>query len=53
MLTVKTPDQVLAILEETFPAKTGEETVPLEKALGRVLSRGAAASDPLTGFLRD
>ena len=31
MLTVKTPDQVLAILEKTFPAKTGEETVPLDR----------------------
>lgn len=52
MLTVKTPDQVLAILEETFPAKTGEETVPLEKALGRVLSRDIAAGEHIPGFHR-
>ena len=52
MLTVKTPDQVLAILEETFPAKTGEETVPLEKALGRVLSRDITAGEHIPGFHR-
>ncbi len=53
MLTVKTPEEAAALLEDAFaPATTGEETVPLERALGRVLAAPVTAAEFVPGFDR-
>ncbi len=53
MLTVKTPEEAAALLEAAFaPASTGEETVPLERALGRVLAAPVTAAEFVPGFDR-
>lgn len=52
MLTVKTPEEALAMLAQAFPGQMGEETVPLEQALGRVLSRPVTAGEYVPGFDR-
>ena len=38
MLKVKTPEEVLALIEEEFHCVDREETVSLSAALGRVLA---------------
>jgi len=53
MLTVKTPEEVIALLESTFaPASTGEERVPLDRAPGRVLAAPVTAAEYVPGFDR-
>ena len=52
MLTVKTPEEVYAILEETFPPRPVSEEVPLECACGRILSKPVTASEYVPGFDR-
>ena len=47
---VKRPDEVFEIIQGFAPA--GEETVPLEDALGRTLSQDLIAQEDLPGFLR-
>jgi molybdopterin molybdotransferase len=47
---VKKPEEVLRIIELFGPA--GEELIPLEDALGRVLSKALAAPEDLPGFRR-
>ena len=52
MLKVKTPEEVLDLLEEAFPGRMEEETVPLERSLGRVLSRPIVAGEYVPDFHR-
>ena len=52
MLTVKTPEEVYAILEDAFPPCPVSEEVPLECACGRVLSEPIAAWEYVPGFDR-
>ena len=47
---VKTSEEVFQIIEQFAPL--GEETVPLDKAFGRVLSRDITSSEDLPGFHR-
>ena len=47
---LKRPDEVFEIIHQFAPA--GEETIPLEDSLGRVLSQGLIAPEDLPGFLR-
>ncbi len=47
---LKRPDEVFDIIESFAPA--GEETVPLEEALGRFLSQDLIAPEDLPGFFR-
>jgi len=47
---VKTPEEVFEIIDKFGPA--GEETVPFEEALGRVLSRDVVSAEDLPGFFR-
>ncbi len=52
MLTVKTPDEVLAILEEAFPPSPAPESVGLEAALGRVLFADVLGREYVPDFHR-
>ncbi len=52
MLNVKTPEEVLALLEEAFPSRLPAETVPLESAWGRVLSAPVTGREFVPGFDR-
>ena len=52
MLTVKTPEEALAIIREAFPPRPRPETVGLEEALGRVLFAPVTASEYVPGFDR-
>ena len=52
MLTVKTPEEVYAIMEEAFPSRPVSEEVPLEAACGRVLSAPVTAREYVPGFDR-
>lgn len=52
MLSVKTPEEALAILAERFPPRPMEERVPLRSALGRVLCRDMAGNEYVPGFDR-
>ena len=48
MLSVKTPEEVLALIEEEFAPLPGRgETVPLSAAIGRVLAEDVTAGDYL------
>jgi molybdopterin molybdotransferase len=47
---VRTSEEVFQIIEEFTPL--GEETVPLDKAFGRILSRNIISSEDLPGFHR-
>ncbi len=53
MLNVKTPEEVLALLEEQFAPLTGRtEPVSLKEAIGRVLAEEIAASEYVPDFDR-
>ena len=52
MLTVKTPDEVLSILETAFPSAPTPEEIPLPEARGRVLSAPVEAAEFVPGFDR-
>lgn len=52
MLTVKTPDEVFAILKSDFPQKVGTETAALSDAHGRVLAKAIESSEYVPGFAR-
>ena len=52
MLTVKTPDEVLNILETDFPSRPTPEKVPLSEARGRVLFAPVEAAEFVPGFDR-
>ena len=53
MLSVKTPEEVLALIEEEFAPLPGrEETVPLSAAIGRVLAEDVTAGEYVPAFDR-
>ena len=53
MLTVKTPEEVYALLSDTFAqGPLGVEELPLEQATGRVLSAPVTAQEFVPGFDR-
>ena len=53
MLTVMTPEEVLALIPAAFPPlDRPPESLPLDMALGRVLARDIIARDPVPGFDR-
>lgn len=52
MLTVKTPEEVFALLREKFHKTAEEELVPLEKAFGRVTFSPVVAAEYVPGFDR-
>ena len=53
MLHVKTPEEVLALIDkEFFPLKDRTESVPLESALGRVLAEDICAAEYVPDFNR-
>ena len=52
MLTVKTPEEVLDILETAFSLRPRPEEVPLDEARGRTLSAPVAAGEFVPGFHR-
>ena len=47
---LKKPDEVFELIDRFEPL--GEETIPLEESLGRVLSRDLSAPEDLPGFFR-
>lgn len=52
MLTVKTPEEVQALLEREFTWRTPGESVPLDAARGRVLARAVESGEYVPGFDR-
>ena len=52
MLHVKTPEEVLALIESEFQTVAPEETVFLGQAMGRTLSRDIAATEHVPDFNR-
>lgn len=52
MLTVKTPEEALALLEASFPPRPEREEVPLAAARGRVLYEDIRAEEFVPGFDR-
>ena len=52
MLTVKTPEEALALLETAFPPRPEREEVPLGEARGRVLFGDVRAAEFVPGFDR-
>ena len=52
MLYVKTPEEVLALIEREFKAVSGAELVSLGKAMGRVLAEDIAAAEYVPDFDR-
>ena len=52
MLHVKTPEEVLALIESEFALQSGIESVPLSKAIGRVLAEDVCASEYVPDFDR-
>ena len=52
MLHVKTPEEVLALIESEFGAVAPMETVPLGSAMGRVLAEDIAATEYVPDFDR-
>ena len=52
MLHVKTPEEVLALIEAEFSAVAGTETVPLCAAMGRVLAEDITAREYVPDFDR-
>ena len=52
MLTVKTPDEVDALIQEAFPARPVQETISLGSACGRVLCQPIVSTEYIPGFDR-
>ena len=52
MLHVKTPEEVLALIETEFEAVAGTQTVALAAAMGRVLAEDIAATEYVPDFDR-
>ena len=52
MLHVKTPEEVLALIESEFEAVAGTESVTLSAAMGRVLAEDIAATEYVPDFDR-
>lgn len=53
MLDVKTPEEVLALIEEAFePLKDAVEYVPLTQAIGRILAEDVVATEYVPDFNR-
>ena len=52
MLHVKTPEEVLALIENEFDAVAETELVSLSAAMGRVLARDIAATEYVPDFDR-
>ncbi len=52
MLEVKTPEEVLRLIETKFKPQGRSETVPLTRALGRVLAEDIAAEEYVPDFDR-
>ena len=52
MLQVKTPEEVLELIEREFDTVAGTETVSLEEAQGRVLAEDIAATEFVPDFDR-
>lgn len=52
MLTVKTPEEVLALIDKEFDLAAQTETVSLAEAMGRVLAEDIAASEYVPDFDR-
>ncbi len=52
MLTVKTPEEVASLLEESFTLTMSGELVPLSEALGRVLREPVIAAEYVPDFNR-
>ena len=52
MLSVKTPEEVLALIESEFAPVAAVETVSLSAAMGRVLARDIAAEEYVPDFDR-
>ncbi|MBR0026349.1 MAG: molybdopterin molybdotransferase MoeA [Clostridia bacterium] len=52
MLTVKTPDEVFALIDTAFAAPIKKEEVPLEHALGRILAAPVKSAEYVPGFER-
>lgn len=52
MLHTISPDEVFAIMERSFPQRCAPETVPLDRALGRVLSQPVESREFIPGFDR-
>ena len=52
MLHVKTPEEVLALIDSEFESVAGAQIVPLSAAMGRVLAEDIAATEYVPGFDR-
>ncbi|MBQ4577753.1 MAG: molybdopterin molybdotransferase MoeA [Clostridia bacterium] len=52
MLHVKTPEEVLALIEQEFSPVAAAETVPLSAAMGRILAADIAAAEYVPDFDR-
>lgn len=52
MLSVKTPEEVLALIESNFSPVAQVQTIPLSEALGRVLAEDIAAEEYVPDFNR-
>ena len=52
MLHTITPDEALAVIERSFPRRCGPETVPLDRARGRVLAQPVESREYIPGFDR-
>ena len=52
MLNVKTPEEVLALIQSEFSPVAGMELVPLTAAIGRVLAEDVAATEYVPDFDR-
>ena len=52
MLHVKTPEEVLALIEREFETVAGVETVPLGQVMGRTLAEDIAATEYVPDFDR-
>ena len=52
MLYVKTPEEVLALIETEFSPLGQTETVPLSAAMGRILAEDIAAQEYVPDFDR-
>ena len=52
MLHVKTPEEVLALIETEFDAVAAAETVSLADAMGRVLAADITATEYVPDFNR-
>ena len=50
MLHVKTPEEVLALIETEFETIASTEPVPLSAAMGRVLAEDIAATEYVPDF---